>query len=135
MGRPAALATTASQGASRVHRDPNRSTLARQALEVDVAAGPRAAAQVRAPDPAALLPASQRSPISSNDFCAGPASAAYSRSASPAARYGSTSLRRLTTGFRITTAEIWLYDAGTALTRDAGGGTRTPDTRIMIPLL
>ena len=54
MGRPAALATTASQGASRVHRDPNRSTLARQALEVDVAAGPRAAAQVRAPDPAAL---------------------------------------------------------------------------------
>jgi hypothetical protein len=30
--------TTACQGASRVHRDPNRSTLARQALEVEVAA-------------------------------------------------------------------------------------------------
>src|SRR3954470_17937682 len=34
--------TTASQGASRVHRGANRSTLARQALEVEVAAAPSA---------------------------------------------------------------------------------------------
>ena len=32
-------------------------------------------------------------------------------------------------------AEFWLYSAVSAPESDAGGGTRTPDTRIMIPLL